>query len=515
MGVTPEASAPADRRVIRSFAPATGELIGEVRAATRDDVRATVARAKKAQLAWAVLPIEERAARVLRLRDAIDERTDEIIDVLVRECGKPRQEALVHEIATLLDLATYYCENAARILATEPLEFHLLKHRRGTVRYVPRGVIGVISPWNFPFVIPMGSVIAGLVAGNAVVVKPSEIVPLVLVKAKEIYDATGLPEDLFGLVNGYGDAGEALVDAGIQKMVFTGSVETGKRVAAACGARLVPCVMELGGKAPLVACADADVERTARAIVYGAFANSGQACISVERVYANERIYDALVARVAALTGELRQGDPARDWVDVGAIIFPRQVEVAERLVRDATAKGARLVAGGKRCAGPGQLFEPTVLVDCNHSMAVMTEEIFGPVVALERVSSDEEAIALANDSHLGLNAYVFTSDRAKGERLAARIDAGSVVVNDVLSNYGAVEAPFGGTKQSGYGRVHGDDELRDMCEKRHVSVERFRVPGGDALWYPYTQKGFGWLRRGVRALFARGGVAKKVARFF
>ena len=502
------------RETVSSYAPATGALLGEVPVASRDDVLAVVARARKAQAAWAVLPVEERASRVLRFRDALLEQSDELVKLLSLECGKPRQEALVHEVLTVLDLATYYAEHAARILAPQTIDLHLLKHRRSVVHFAPCGVVGVISPWNFPFAIPMGSVFEALLAGNAVVVKPSEVTPLIMKKAKEIYDSTGLPEDLFGVVVGYAETGQALIDAGIQRMIFTGSVETGKRVAAACGTRLIPCVMELGGKAPLVACADADVERTARAIVFGGFANSGQACISVERVYAHEKIHDALVARVRTLVGELRQGDPAGD-VDVGAIIFAKQIAVAEDLVHDAVERGATLVAGGKRVAGPGQFFEPTVLAGCNHTMRVMKEEIFGPVVPIQRVASDDEAIALANDSHLGLNAYVFTKDRAKGERLAERIRAGSVVVNDVLSNYGAIEAPFGGVKQSGFGRVHGDDSLRDMCEKRHVNVERFSLPGGDALWYPYSAKSFRWLQRGVRALFTRGGLVRKVSRFF
>jgi acyl-CoA reductase-like NAD-dependent aldehyde dehydrogenase len=501
--------------MLRSHAPATGELLAEIPETSRDEVRAVVLRARKAQLAWAVLPVAERAERVLRFRDAILDRESELVDVLTKECGKPRQEALLHEVTTLLDLTTYYCKHAARILAPESIELHLLKHRTSVVHHVPRGVIGVISPWNFPLVIPLGSVVAALVSGNAVVVKPSEVTPLVMLKAKEIYDSTGLPEDLFGVVLGFGETGEALIDAGIQKMIFTGSVATGKRVAAACGARLVPCVMELGGKAPLVACADADLERTARAIVFGGFANSGQACISVERVYAHERIHDALVARVRELTLELRQGDPELGEIDVGAIIFPKQLEVAERLIADALEKGATIVAGGKRKSGPGSFFEPTVLAGCDHTMLVMKDEIFGPIVPIQRVASDEEAVALANDSHLGLNAYVFTKDRQKGQRLAERIEAGSVVVNDVLSNYAAVEAPFGGMKQSGFGRVHGEDALRAMCDPRHISVDRFTSPSRDPIWYPYSAKGYAFMQRGSRALFGRGSIAKRIARLF
>ena len=515
-GPTGDSSGATGARTIESYAPATGERLGEVRVSTKEEVRAAVARARKAQAAWAVLPIEERCERLYRLRDAMVERADEIVEVVSRECGKPRHDCLSHEVMVTVDLLTYYCKNAPRILEPHDIGLHLLKHKKSTVNYAPRGVVGVISPWNFPFVIPMGDVVAALVAGNAVVLKPSEITPLSIQKAKEIFDATGLPEDLFSVVYGYGEAGQALIEGGIQKLVFTGGVETGKRVAAACGANLVPCVMELGGKAPLIACADCDVERTARAIVFGGFVNSGQVCISVERVYAHADVHDQLVARVCDLTAKLRQGDPqGTETVDIGAIIFPKQIEVAEKHIADAVAKGAQVVSGGKKRSGPGQFFEPTVLTGCDHSMTVMTQEIFGPIVPIQKVSSEDEAVRLANDSHLGLNAYVFTKNREKGKRLAQRIEAGSVVVNDVLLNYAAAEAPFGGIKQSGFGRVHGDEALRDMCDARHVFTGRVPEPSGDPLWFPYSSKTYRWQMRMLRALFSRGGIVKRIGKLF
>jgi acyl-CoA reductase-like NAD-dependent aldehyde dehydrogenase len=500
---------------IRSYAPATGELLGEVPVDGTDEVLAVVLRARRAQAAWGVLPVDERAERLLRFRDAIVERAEEIVETISRECGKPRQEALVHEVMLIADLATYYCRNAAGILAPQEIPLHLLRHRRSVVEFVPRGVVGIISPWNFPFAIPMGDVLAALVTGSAAVVKPSEVTPLTMRKAKEIYDSSGLPEDLFGVVTGYGATAQALIEAGIQKLVFTGGVETGKRVAAACGAKLIPCVMELGGKAPLIACADCDLERTARAIVYGGFANAGQVCISVERVYAHKDIYDPLVARLKTLVSELRVGDPAKDFFDVGAITFARQIEVAELHIDDALKKGAELVAGGHRKPGPGQFFEPTVLAGCSDSMTVMNEEIFGPIVPVQKVESDDEAVRLANDSHLGLNAYVFTRDRKKGQRLAVRVEAGSVVINDVLINYGAPETPFGGIKQSGFGRVHGDDALRDMAERRHINCDRFVSPSKDPLWYPYTPKSLQWIERGLRVLFAGNGIIQRLSEIF
>jgi succinate-semialdehyde dehydrogenase/glutarate-semialdehyde dehydrogenase len=500
---------------LRTYAPATGELLAEVPVTPDDEVRRVVSRARKAQAAWAVLPVLERAHRLLRLRDAFAERAEDLVEVVSRECGKPRHEALVHELTTLLYLLDWYCKRAPDQLAPERVSLQLMKHRTSEVHYVPRGVVGVISPGNFPLSIPMSTVVASLLAGNACVVKPSELTPLTLLSAKKAYDSTGLPEDLFGVVVGGGATGQALVDAGIDYCVFTGGVDTGRKVAAACGARLVPCTLELGGKAPLIACDDCDLERTARAIVMGAFANSGQACVSVERVYAHDRIYERLIARVRDLAGELRQGDPSRDYVDVGAILAPRQIETVQRLVDDALSRGARLVCGGRRPEKDGlrdgQFYEPTVLADCNHAMAVMREESFGPVVPFMRIGTDDEAVTLANDSHLGLNAYVFSRDRARARRIADRIEAGSVVVNDVLSNYGTVEAPFGGVKHSGFGRIHGIEGLRELCHRKHVSVDRIVPPARDPFWYPYTARSFHWLQKGTRLLFGGGGWAKKI----
>jgi succinate-semialdehyde dehydrogenase/glutarate-semialdehyde dehydrogenase len=358
-------------------------------------------------------------------------------------------------------------------------------------------------------------VIAAVITGNAAVVKPSEVTPLICVKAKEIWDACGMPEDLFGMVTGYGATGAALIDAGIDLCVFTGSVATGKRVAAACGERLIPCIMELGGKAPLIACHDCDIERTARGIVAGGFAISGQVCISVERVYAHRDVYDRVLERTVELTRALRHGDPALEFCDIGGITFDKQIEVAEKHIADAVAKGAELRCGGKRIAGAKMAFEPTVLAGCNHDCTVMTQEIFGPIVPFMQVSSDEEALALANQSHLGLNAYVFTEDAVRGRRLAERIEAGSVVVNEVLINGGIGEAPFGGIKHSGFGRVMGEEGLRAMCHVRHLCLDRFKMPAKNPLAFPYTEKGYRWALKGTRAMFTSGGLFKRLSELF
>jgi succinate-semialdehyde dehydrogenase/glutarate-semialdehyde dehydrogenase len=344
----------------------------------------------------------------------------------------------------------------------------------------------------------------GLIAGNAVVLKPSEVTPLIALEARELYLAADLPPDLFQVVTGRGATGAALIDAGIDYCVFTGSVATGRKVAAACGERLIPCTLELGGKAPAVVCHDADLDRAAQAITWGGFANSGQVCASVERVYAVASVHDELVSKIVAHARELRQGDASGPQdVDVGAMAWDRQVDNVEKLVDAAVAGGAKVETGGHRKPGPGLFFEPTVLTSCRQDMDVMRKEIFGPVIPIMKVDTEDEAVKLANDSHLGLLAYVFTRDRERGRRIAERIEAGTVMVNDVLNTYACPETPWGGVKQSGIGRTHSVIGLRDMCEIRHVNHDRVAL-GREVWWYPYKEGTFKALLRGARLLFGK-----------
>jgi acyl-CoA reductase-like NAD-dependent aldehyde dehydrogenase len=484
---------------IVSINPATGQPLGEVPEMSAADVRAAVAKARAAQQAWAAQPIEVRCRRVLRFAEVLMARAEDVIDLIVREAGKTRLEALGMEVVLVADLVRYFAKHAPEMLAPSPVPLHLMKHRASYLKYVPRGVVGVIAPWNFPFSIPIGETMMALIAGNGVVLKPSEVTPLIALFARELYIAADLPPDLFQIVTGRGVTGAALIDAGIDFCVFTGSVATGKKVAAACGERLIPCTLELGGKAPAVICHDADLERAAQALTWGGFANSGQVCASVERVYAVSSIHDELVSRVTHLAKELRQGDPAEE-VDVGAMAWDQQVAHVEKLVAQAVAQGARVEIGGHR---HGQFFEPTVLTGCTQDMAVMRTEIFGPVLPIMKVDTEDEAVRFANDSNLGLLAYVFTRDRERGRRLAERIEAGTVMVNDVLNTYACPETPWGGVKQSGIGRTHSVIGLRDMCEIRHINHDRVAL-GREVWWYPYKEGTFRALLRGARLLFGK-----------
>jgi acyl-CoA reductase-like NAD-dependent aldehyde dehydrogenase len=502
MGSAALSPASASGRIV-SINPATGVPLGDVPDQGADEVRAAVARARGAQVTWGALPIADRCRRVARFADVLMTRAEEVIELIVKEGGKTRIEALNTEIAVVADLVRYFAKRAPRILAPEPIPLHLLRHRASYLHYVPRGVVGVIAPWNFPFSIPVGEALMALLAGNGVVMKPSEVTPLIGLKAKELADAAGLPSDLFQVVTGRGPTGAALIDAGVDQIVFTGSVATGRKVAAACGERLIPCTLELGGKAPALICEDADLSRTAQALTWGAFANSGQVCASVERVYAHETIHDELVDRVVTLTRSLRQGDASTGEVDVGAMAWDRQVDNVERLVDAAVKAGATVECGGRRGAGPGLFYEPTVLTGVTQDMDIMRKEIFGPVMPIMKVASDDEGLRLANDSQLGLTAYVFASDAHRARGLAERIEAGTVMINDTLTTYGAPETPWGGVKTSGIGRTHSALGLRELCQLRHVNYDRVHLPR-ELWWYPYKEQTYKLLLRGMRLVLGK-----------
>ncbi len=471
---------------IRNTEPATGEPLPEVAVASPEEVRAAVARAREAQKGWAALGFTERRRRLLAFEDLLLARAEEVADVVHRENGKPKFEAILHDVVPVSMLTSYYARKARSILRDQRIGTPLFPHKRSYIRHEPRGVIGIISPWNFPFSLPVGEIVTALAAGNGVVVKPSEFTPLTVLKAKELFDAAGVPKDLLGVVPGFGPTGAALLDSGVDMVVFIGSVATGRKIAAACGERLIPCTLELGGKDPAVVCADADLDRAVRSVVFGAFANSGQICASVERVYVDKRIAEPFTQKVVEITKSLRQGDGSAGEVDVGAMTTPAQLEIVKRHVDEAVAKGAKVLAGGHAVAGKGRFFEPTVLTGVDHQMAVMRDETFGPILPIVPFEGEDEAVRLANDTPYGLNAYVFSKDRRHAEAIANRITAGTVMVNDVLYTHGVPELPWGGVKTSGIGRTHGAQALRDMCWIRHLNTERVAM---NAPWlYPYRK---------------------------
>ncbi len=500
---------------IRVVSPATGEWVGEVPDEGAAGVARAVAAARAAAPGWETLGVRGRAGAVKRWRDAVLDDA-EVVPTLVAESGKPRQEAEGIEVLYLCELIRFTIGAARKALREETRHPRLFLTKKTRLVRRPIGVVGVIGPWNFPILNNAADCVAPLLAGNTVVLKPSEVTPLSSVRLAELWRAAGNPPDVFRVVTGRGAAGAALVEQ-VDGVMFTGSVATGRRVAARAGERLVPCVAELGGKSPLVVLRSADLPRAAEAAAWSSFVHSGQVCVRTERILVEEAVADRfeelLTERVKAL--RQRPPDPRADGaLDVGAVTSPRQLEVVERQLSDALAKGARVAAGGRRPAGlRGTFFEPTLLLGATPDMAVMREETFGPLVAVLRVRDAAEALRLANDSHLGLNATVFG---APGEAMAfaRRLESGQVIANDVLVNYFALEAPLGGWKESGLGVRHGVEGIRQWTKIQAITVRRPLLAPVERLVarllaFPYDPRVLAFLRRATRLLYRRGFAAK------
>lgn len=495
---------------IRVVNPATGEQLSEVPDVGRAGVEAAVARARAAAPAWGALPVPERAAALRRWRKAILDEPS-VAETLVLESGKPRYEAEGAEVLYLSELIRFAGRAARRVLKPEVRRPFLFATKRTRLYRKPLGVVGVIGPWNFPILNNAADAVFPLVAGNAVVLKPSEVTPLTSLLLGDLWLRAGNPEGVFQVVTGRGEAGAALVDL-VDGVMFTGSVATGRKVAARCGERLVPCVTELGGKSPFVVLAGADLDRAARAAAFSSFFNSGQACIRTERVYVEEAVADEFERLFAGKVKALRQGvpDPAfAEEHDLGSVTFARQLQVAEAQLSDAVSKGAKVLTGGKRREDlPGLFLEPTVLSGATHEMELMREETFGPLVGVMRVKDAQEALLRANDSHLGLSASVFGPE-GRAREIASRIDAGIVNVNDVMWHYAVVEAPVGGQKASGVGLRHGTEGIRQWT--RLTAVTSDWAPARPvsrllARWlvFPYDRRVLAVVRRATRLLYGR-----------
>jgi succinate-semialdehyde dehydrogenase/glutarate-semialdehyde dehydrogenase len=415
----------------------------------------------------------------------LQQKKSEICEAITRETGKPITEALTTEVLVVLDSARFLIENAYRLLRDESVPHGniVTKLKSGRLLHEPYGVVGIISPWNYPFAIPATETLAALVAGNAVVLKPSEFTSLTALELESLLRNAGLLEDVFQVVVGGGATGGALVHSQIDKLVFTGSVATGKRIAGAAAERLLPAVLELGGKDPMLVLDDADVDVASSAAVWGAFMNAGQTCLSVERCYVHRSLYDSFLKACVEKTRALHVGSGLDPETDLGPMIHERQLRIVESHVEDAGARGARVLAGGSRLQQLGaNFYAPTVLADVTHEMRIMREETFGPVLPVMAFDTDEQALSLANDSEYGLAASIWTRNQQRGERLARHIQAGAVMVNDVVSCYGISEAPHGGVKSSGLGRAHGRFGLEEMVRLKYVDTDR--MPGMKKVWW-------------------------------
>ncbi len=494
--------------MIETRDPRTGVVLAHVPVQSAEDVAAAVFVARDNFGAWSGLSFAERAAHLGAVRDLMLDRAEEIVEVICSETGKLASEAVLTELVATVELIDHYTKHGAKILAAEKVRPGTMVHKKAVRTFSPLGVVGVISPWNYPFTLTMTPVLSALFAGNTVVFKPSEVTPLVGLEIAKLFAEVGSYSGIVSAVTGGGATGEALVRSGVDKICFTGSVSTGKRVMAAAAATLTPVLLELGGKDPMIICDDANLDRAVGGALWGAFGNSGQTCMAVERVYVHDTLYQPFVDEVVARTRNIRQGSAAGD--DIGAMTFEKQLEIVERHVADAVAKGAKVLTGGRRVAGrDGLWYEPTVLVDVDHSMAIMTEETFGPVLPIMAVADDEEALRLANDSVFGLNSSVWTSDLDRGRRLADRIESGNVCVNDTIVSYAVTGLPFGGVKESGIGRVHGAEGLREFSQSKSILIDRFNMKR-ELWWFPLP-KSLGTQMTRMLRLRYRSGFANKL----
>jgi acyl-CoA reductase-like NAD-dependent aldehyde dehydrogenase len=486
--------------------PATGEVIAHVPDLSAEQVAELAGTGRAAQPGWQALGYDARAQVLLRMRTWIMDNADRVVATIVSETGKTYEDAYIGEMLYAGGALGYWAKHAEDYLADERVHASTLavKGKKLITRYEPLGLVGVIAPWNYPLTNSFGDCVPALMAGNSVILKPSEVTPLTSLLLAQGLAKSGLPPGVFQVATGRGATGSALVDE-VDMIMFTGSTATGKKVMERAAKTLTPVSLELGGKDPMIVLADADLERAANTAVYWSMFNGGQSCISIERVYVEEPAYDEFVSKVVEKVGKLRQGassGPAT--AEVGSMTFPKQLSIVEEHVRDALAKGARALTGGKRGTGAGLFYEPTVLVDVDHSMKAMTEETFGPTLPIMKVADVEQALSLANDSPYGLGASVFSRDVKRGQAIAQRLQAGAVCVNDAMLNYAAVELPMGGWKASGLGTRHGAPGIRKYTKQQSLLISRVHLKR-EPYMFPYKRPVSKLIFRAVRLVYGGG----------
>jgi acyl-CoA reductase-like NAD-dependent aldehyde dehydrogenase len=488
--------------------PATGQLITTVPLLDARQIAEMAARGREAQPGWEALGFEGRIRVLQRARKWMVDNSQRIVEVVMSETGKTYEDASLADLGYTIGALDFWSKNAEGYLEDEHVPSWnnpMVAGKKLIIRYAPVGLVGVIGPWNYPLANSFGDCIPALAAGNTVILKPSEVTPLSSLLVEEMLRECELPANVFQVATGDGSTGAAMIEH-VDCVMFTGSTKTGKAVMKAAADQLIPCYLELGGKDPMIVCADANLDRAANAAAFYSMNNGGQVCISVERCYVEESVYDEFVQKVTENIGKLRQGAPGEAGsVDVGAVTFPPQLDIIDGHVKDAVEKGAKVLTGGHSKSDGGRFFEPTILVDVDHSMKIMTEETFGPTLPIMKVSDAEEAVRLANESPYGLGASVFTRDTERGERIARELRTGAANVNDALINYAALELPMGGAKASGLGHRHGAGGIRKYCSQQAIVVTPRLALKRELHMFPYRARTTRMIARLFRFLYGRG----------
>ncbi|MFO0684163.1 MAG: aldehyde dehydrogenase family protein [Sandaracinus sp.] len=491
--------------------PVTGEKLASFHVSSEADVKAAVARARSAFESWRQTTLERRLELLLRIKDVVKTHAEEYARRISEDTGKPLVDSLLTELMSVPLFLDFYRDEAPKLLARKKVPTSMLfVGKTSYVEHFPVGVVAIISPWNFPFQLSMVPIVSALIAGNTCVLKPSEVTPITGEIIREIFQRVGLPTGVLEVVQGDGSTGAALAEADVDKIFFTGSVATGRKVMAAAAKKPIPVELELGGKDAFIVCADAHLERAAKAAAWGGLVNCGQMCTSVERIFVEAKVHDRFVELLSREVERIRVGGPD-EQADMGPMTMGRQIETVERHVKDAIEKGAKVLFGGKRIDRPGQFYAPTLLTEVRPDMEIYREETFGPVLPIVKVESVEQAIRLANDHQYGLVGSVWTSDVKKGLAIASALECGQVNVNDVVVSVGNPRLPFGGVKNSGFGRYHGPEGLLTFTHQKAIMVDRGYLQS-EPFWFPYQGK-----YEGMRELFhgVLGGSLPQVIRGF
>jgi len=496
---------------LRSVNPATLEVISELETTPVDEVFEISKKAQEAFKKWSSTTIDDRLKLLKKAKEILYETKDEVAKLITLENGKPILESYSMEIFPTLDLFDFHIKNAKKVLKPRKVrsQIPLFWLKRNYIHFEPLGVVAVISPWNYPLLLPIAPIISALVAGNCVIFKPSEYTSLIGLKIYEIFKEAGFPENVFNIVIGFGDVGEALVNSEVDKISFTGSTKTGRIIMQNASKKPIPVTLELGGKDPMIVFDDVDIDLASSAAVWGAFANAGQTCVSVEICYVHEKIFEPFIEKVVEKTKKLKIGNGLDPDVEIGPINNEKQLKIIENQIQDAISKGAKVLTGGKRIFPKdkegnelrGYFFEPAVITDVNNSMLLMKEETFGPILPIVRFKSEEEVIEMANSSEYGLSASVWTRDKKRAQRVVEKIKSGSVLVNECVVHYGDAKAPCGGVKSSGFGRVHSEFGIYDMV---NVKFESFDFISPYRLWwFGYDAKLLETIKNAINFLYS------------